>query len=184
MIEIILATYGDVGVTTVSGSRIDVTKQVTGKISTDGQTLSINVSPANIGVADPAVGKSKSLITNYRVNGEENTTTTFDGAMLAVSAPSYVPKTPAGYVYSLMGSVWSNGFAAVGVFLYFLSVSLAFNIGGLVFGIVAALMPYSTFWLFAPVMFILSALQGSVYWTPSGGPSASGVSGGRRRRKR
>jgi hypothetical protein len=179
MIEIISATYGDTALTTISGQRVDVTKEVAGKVSPDGQTLVISVSAANIGVDDPATGKPKSLIANYRVHGEENTVTTLDGSTFAVSAPSYVPKTAAGYLYSIMGGVWTNGFSGLAVFLYALSVSFAFNLGGFTLAILAAFLPFSTFWLIVPILMVLSAVQGTPYWVPTGP-----MTGGRRRRRR
>jgi hypothetical protein len=180
MIEILSASYGDATIVTVSGGRVDVTKEIKGLISPDKQTLSINVSPANIGVKDLATNKVKSLIVNYRINGEENTVTTQDGSTLALSSPAYVPKTPAGYVYSMMGSVWMNGSTAVVVFLYTLSISLAFHRGGYAMGIAAAVLPLSTFWLFAPVTFILAAFRGN----PSQPSDQGATVGGRRRRRR
>jgi hypothetical protein len=184
MIEIILATYGDAAVTSVSGGRINVTKEVAGKVSPDRRTISIIVSSVNIGVKDPAIGKNKSLIVNFRIKGVENTITTFDGAMFALSSPLEAPTTPAGYLYSIIGAIWSNSLTAIAVFLYFLSVSMAYNLGGITLGVVSALLPYSTFWFFAPIMLILSALQGDIYWSPPGAPSAPALSGGRRRRRR
>jgi hypothetical protein len=179
MIEIISATYGDATLTTLSGKRVDVTAKVAGKVSSNGDTLAINVSPSNIGVDDPAPTKPKSLIVNYRVNGEENTMTTQDGATFAVSAISYVPKTAAGYLYSVMGQVWSNGLSGILVFLYALSVSFAFNLGGFSLAILAAALPFSTFWLIVPILMVLSAVQGTPYWVPTGP-----MTGGRRRRRR
>jgi non-ribosomal peptide synthetase component E (peptide arylation enzyme) len=158
---------------------VDVTEKVAGKVSPDGQTIVISVSAANIGVDDPAPNKPKSLIANYRVSGEENTVTTLDGSTFAVSAPSYVPKTAAGYLYSILGGVWTNGFSGLAVFLYALSVSFAFNLGGVSLAIVAALLPFSTFWLIVPILMVLSAFQGTPYWVPAGS-----MSGGRRRRRR
>lgn len=180
MIEILSASYGDASVTTISGSRVDVTKEIKGLISPDKQTLTISVSAANIGVKDLAENKVKSLILKYRINGEENSVTTQDGATLALSSPAYVPKTPAGYVYSMMGSVWSNGATAVLVFLYTFSISLAFHYGGFAMGIAAGVLPLSTFWLFAPVIFILAAFRGN----PSQPSDQGATVGGRRRRRR
>jgi maltodextrin utilization protein YvdJ len=179
MIEIINATYGDATVTTLSGKRVDVTAKIAAKVSSNGDTLAVNVSPSNIGVTDPAPTKLKSLIVNYRVNGEENNMTTQDGATFAVSEISYVPKTAAGYVYSVMGQVWSNGLSGIIMFLYALAVSFAFNLGGISLAILAAFLPFSTFWLIAPVLMFISAVQGTPYWVPAGS-----MSGGRRRRKR
>ena len=180
MIEIISATYGDASVTSISGSRVDVKSQVSSQISTDGQTLVINVSPANVGVTDPAPQKTKSLIVSFRVNGEQTSRTTYDGSTFAVSAPSYVPKTPAGYVLSLIGDVWTNGATALSVFLYFFSISLAYHLGGVAMGAAATLMPFSTFWFFAPLLFVISAFNGEVYWVPV---RPVIMMGGRRRRR-
>ena len=180
MIEIISASYGDATLVDVGGGRIDVTKEIKKLISPDKQTLSINVSPANIGVKDLATNKVKSLIVNYRINGEENKVTTRDGSTLALSSPASVPTTPAGYVYSMMGIVWSNGATALAVFLYSLSISLSYNYGGYAMGTVAAALPFSTFWLFAPVIFLLAAFRGNPAQPPEQGAT---VGGGRRRRR-
>lgn len=148
MIEILSAYYGQVGSTK---DRMDVTSQLKGLLSSDKQTLSLIVSPVNIGVKDPAPGNPKQLDIQYTMNNDKKEQSITDGSTLLIQSTA---KTPQSWTWSAISSVtniWYQAMFVVGVFFYVMSIMFSMEFGNtflnpIVWLLAGILLPYISFW--------------------------------------
>jgi len=141
-LEITKAEYG------YPGNFTDVTSAIQTQVK-DG-AINIKVGPSTVGIPDPNPNKQKTLEVQYTINGAQNVQSITDGKMFNVSAPPVDGpdnKSPKDHVVSLMTSVWSSLFWAVGIFLYVVSIYVCYNyFGGAIGGALGFFLPYFAYW--------------------------------------
>lgn len=171
MFEILSAFYGPVGSTK---GKVNVTEQVRQRISSDKKGISMLVSPSSIGVKDASPGTPKELDVRYSINGEERSETLRDGSTLTAKVPEAPPQSATGEAFSLYGTIWSQAFSALFVFLAVFSIGLAFNLGSyvlnpIVWVVVALVVPYASFWVIPVVLIIMRIFSSQDFILPTGG---------------
>jgi hypothetical protein len=162
MIKVVTAFYGQVGNVK---DRLDVTSKLNGLISSDKKTLSVIVSPSNIGVSDPSPGNPKQLDITYTVNNEERNEIVPDASTLLVKAESPVVRSWTGFALSSFTGMWSKLLIVISVFLFVMSVAFASRFGNSLFNpilwiVIALIFPYVSFWGI-PIVIILMRIFSS-----------------------
>lgn len=145
-LQIVKAEYG------YTGNFTDVTSAIQNQVK-DG-TLKLKVGPSTVGIPDPNPNKQKTLAVEYEINGYPSTTQVTDGNTLNISAPPIDQPDntpPSKHVISIVGIIYKSIVYFALAFLYILSIKSAYRAGELmgyppmVFGAIAALIPYSAF---------------------------------------
>ena len=148
MIEIVSAYYGLVGSTKDRG---DVTSNIKKLVSSDKNTLSLIVSPTNIGVNDPAPGNPKQLDIQYTIDNDKKEQSVTDGSTLLIQSQGKVPQSWTWFTISSITNIWYQAMIVVGVFFYIMSVRFSMEFGKtflnpIVWLLVGLLLPGVSFW--------------------------------------
>lgn len=162
MLEIISAYYGQLG---SSKDRLDVTTKVKSLVSTDKKTISLLVSPSNIGVKDPSPGNPKELVIRYSLDNIKQDETIRDGSTLMLKSSEPYKQSWGGVAISSFTNVWTDVLIVLGIFLYVMSIMFAYEFGKILFNpiiwvIVAVVFPYVSFWGI-PILLILMRIFSS-----------------------
>ncbi len=168
--EILDARYGADG---SEKDLIDVTDLVKKKISSDRTSISMVVSPNNIGIADPSPGQKKVMVVRYAVNSQEQSERVRDGDTFAVSVPQPTKKTPSQHLSTFYAALWLNFAGALTWFLQVMGFAFAWELGKY-FGnsylwiIVNILFPYASYWLIPAIVIVARAIGGVDFIRPMG----------------